>query len=1549
MAPTKSIASAATQGLDPTEKVIDTLFRIILDKVAEYDVFSHSHSPSIFLVYAHDTDTATADARCVHLFADWLRVIQSRTLSDKSPLPLIATRDGGTDAVRNILSNQFCLLPKRTGSRGPRVIESVDKAVVFGSGVLRRYYEDNFTPNYIAGIQELYRQSPPALNNSQALQDEIREYVEGQCSFEPFHHVLTELAFLTIRHQNTKDAEHGIIPVALDGELMAYLPFLTSSDLVLKLTSPNQVDRHKLFFKLLRQIYPTEHTFIQGVEDCYNSASRRLEGKDATQVEIEVTALAEFRGALQKVSRLQSAAFRDERRSNPLNDHAVELDARKARLLASLSTLSYRDRKDRNPVRVEGTCKWFTSHSLFKKWQNSDTLDLLWVSADPGCGKSVLAKHLIDNVLPRENAGIICYFFFKDDFEDQRNVESALRCLLHQIFAQNPDLLCEEVLTAFGRDGQLFASFTGLWDILNWVAAKNNDKIICVLDALDECEYSGQLQLSDALERLYRKGSGSSIKFLLTSRPYSHIQRSFQILEDHQLIIHLNGENQAEVDKIAQEIDLVIDAKVEDISSRRQFTSEERDLIRRELLRVPNRTYLWIYLVFEVLQNTVDSTKSGLLKILCHLPQTVMAAYEKILSRSQDPARARRLLHIVVAAEKPLSVQEMATALALRETHRFEGELDLEPEERFRRTIRALCGLFVTITDSKVYLLHQTAREFLVQTTTASDTIVLTWQHSLRPMDSHHVLAEICIWYLGLQESSGELKTYAAHNWAAHLRKAQGTDTRHLMPLAQVLCDSALTRPEHWFRNYWKAIEIRVVIPKLDSLMVASYLGLEDLVRFLLGNNKWKLTLGDEIHHQSALSWACIGGHGSVVELLLDSLSSVEKWFLQSRLVNQKNRRGSTPLLLAAVKGHIDVVKLLLGKGASVDAGEGGFTPLHAATKAGHGDIVGLLLEHGANVNCRRVFKGGRTPLIDASWKGYEDIVKLLLSKGAIVNTQDHFGDTPMTEALRWGHVDIFKLLATRCEPMGSTEVSSLLSVAASKSPKDIVKFFFDGNSSMQIPGFRGHELLFLATRMADEVFLGFLVDHDKEITQMRDGEGQTALHIAASESCISIVKLLLEKKCPIDAQDVYGKTALHIAVREGQAGMVMVLLEHDAAVGLEDDEGRTPLDLITTLEQYANIRELMQSSRDSWAQMDSRQVLLEIFGHDPFAKYLSYFKLDITVLSIPYKSYNGIIYERSTLNVLMEENQTTAQPEGERRVFLREGTVVLRWLFGYFNKEQIPGSNNIPNRWPNNPSTWLTPKGKIKFRKSTLVSIDIDELKEQDGVPVQFHMGISILHTKDLQDQCHSHSSMHADGSKPYIIQSHHWVIGDRNYYAQHDDRFCFGKHQSMPLASLEKKLKGLPGSFSPLILVVHGGHREVTLLQKLDINLKPIFTVDTTKAARYPLQAFYDFTLKKLLVDFGIPVTGEHLHVAGNDAHFTLRVLLMIAVTDVRRELDELPPWVPVFETIARAPLPPMPLTRDQKAAVKRRAKRALLPAPPPRRSARLNQQDLMMPSET
>ena len=106
----------------------------------------------------------------------------------------------------------------------------------------------------------------------------------------------------------------------------------------------------------------------------------------------------------------------------------------------------YRDRKDRNDNHVLGTCEWFTSHTLFQHWDQNDDSSILWVSADPGCGKSVLSKYLVDEVPPSIRKKTICYFFFRDDYPNQKRSTIALASILRQLFMAQPHLLSDSVL-----------------------------------------------------------------------------------------------------------------------------------------------------------------------------------------------------------------------------------------------------------------------------------------------------------------------------------------------------------------------------------------------------------------------------------------------------------------------------------------------------------------------------------------------------------------------------------------------------------------------------------------------------------------------------------------------------------------------------------------------------------------------------------------------------------------------------------------------------------------------------------------------------------------------------------------------------------------------------------------------------------------------------------------------------------------------------------------------------------------------------------------------
>jgi ankyrin repeat protein len=750
----------------------------------------------------------------------------------------------------------------------------------------------------------------------------------------------------------------------------------------------------------------------------------------------------------------------------------------------------YQDQKDINPERVQGTCEWFLKHPKFLAWRRDTIANLLWVTAGPGCGKSVLSKALVDEGLlnpenPDSKTTSVCYYFFKDDTERGSGV-NALRSILHQLFKQKLWLI-QHAINDYSTDGPNL-SFGTLWAILiKAVSDTNAGPVICVLDALDECETSTRKSLIKNISSFHcaSKTTSSTLKFIVTSRPYHELDINFKV--DDLPSIHLEGNQMSE--EIRGEIDLVISHEISRIGGARQppLDGEIQASLIQHLQDQKNRTYLWVYLMLQEISKSLESTKGKLIGLLGTIPSSVDEAYEKILKRATDPIQAQKVLCLILAAERPLTLKEMNTAFEILvmnergEKCTSENDLVLDKEEPFRKKIVNLCGLFVTIVDSKIYLIHQTAKEFLINKNGSTNPWSPScWKYTFTLQASHLEALKACLWYLRLDfqdipsssRKDHPLLLYASIHWTFHFQQAGEKADKELGENALQICNTKAQTSLFWYRILQKHRPYDYLPAENNSdLLIACYFGLTSVVQLLLWDKpNIDIESKDTEYDGTLLLWASKNGHVEVVKLLLKKEADV----------NAPDLSGGTPLHQASKNGHVEVIKLLLKKEADVNALNClGSTPLHRASGNRHVEVVKLLLDKEADVNAAN--KEGLTPLHQASENGHVEVIKLLLDKEADVNAANNEGSTPLTIASGNGHVEIVKLLLDKEANVNAANNEGLtpLHVASEFGNDEVVKLLLGvGKVKADLKDIRGQTPLLHATERGHEAIVKLLLKH---------------------------------------------------------------------------------------------------------------------------------------------------------------------------------------------------------------------------------------------------------------------------------------------------------------------------------------------------------------------------------------------------------------------------------------------------------------------------------------
>ncbi len=319
------------------------------------------------------------------------------------------------------------------------------------------------------------------------------------------------------------------------------------------------------------------------------------------------------------------------------------------------------------------------------------------------------------------------------------------------------------------------------------------------------------------------------------------------------------------------------------------------------------------------------------------------------------------------------------------------------------------------------------------------------------------------------------------------------------------------------------------------------------------------ITQKSMIDDSSPMHFAASRGRITAMMMMLDT-------FPLANNLDTKNAREYTPLHEAAAGGYLDVVALLLEKGADIKAvTKDGYTPLSLAAAGGHWKVVQYLLTRGADVE--PVDTQTPSPLYLAARAGRVDAVIALIKNKADVNsgnTADR--STALHAAAQTGQLAMVTALLEHNADINATAGDDLLTplhVAAAKNFPEVVKLLLAKGANVNAPGANGITPLQIAALYGStEAAVALLKDPNIDVNSRTVAEGITALQYAAANAPLALVKLLVEatKGVDINQPSANGVTALQGAASAGKADVVAYLLTNKATVNTADNEGVTPL-----------------------------------------------------------------------------------------------------------------------------------------------------------------------------------------------------------------------------------------------------------------------------------------------------------------------------------------------------------------------------------------------------
>ncbi|XP_044592745.1 serine/threonine-protein phosphatase 6 regulatory ankyrin repeat subunit C isoform X6 [Cotesia glomerata] len=348
------------------------------------------------------------------------------------------------------------------------------------------------------------------------------------------------------------------------------------------------------------------------------------------------------------------------------------------------------------------------------------------------------------------------------------------------------------------------------------------------------------------------------------------------------------------------------------------------------------------------------------------------------------------------------------------------------------------------------------------------------------------------------------------------------------------------------------------------------------VVRSLLENGA-DVSLQTKQNQETAFHYCALAGNNQALTEMINHMSSTDV----QKALNKQSAVGWTPLLIAAHRGHMELVTTLLANHARVDVFDlEGRSALHLAAEHGYLQVCDALLASKAFINSKS--RVGRTALHLAAMNGYTHLVRFLIQDhSAAIDVLTLRKQTPLHLAAGSGQLEVCQLLLDLGASIDATDDQGQkpIHAAAMNNYAQVVQLFLQSHPSLVMACTKdGNTCAHIAAMQGSVRVIEELMKFDRQgvISARNKLTEATPLQLAAEGGHAEVVKALVRAGASCIDENRAGFTAVHLAAQHGH-GQVLEVMRTSQTLRVSSKKlGVTALHVAAYFGQADTVRELL-------------------------------------------------------------------------------------------------------------------------------------------------------------------------------------------------------------------------------------------------------------------------------------------------------------------------------------------------------------------------------------